>query len=320
MQATDEIACAFSVSLSLQGFNTATSSFSHVLSNFSESQKLVRKLQETLNESKRLLQSRNQNLKDYYFQNRMAAKMKEILEKIQYVVEIPSWLDHYMAEKQYVHAVVLLQHTLAMLVSEDLVEVDGLLELREEILVRKHFVQQFLVEELHRIIYGKEADVNAHMRFVNQNAANATRQQYAPQENNLRFNADGTRVKPNLADPSAAAASLAAAAAASNRSPTPAATAAPRPTPADSKYSPFYVPSSAFDSFELGADMASSNARERERASSAPNPALQSLLNDETQESYLKNPSGNANKFLQLVRETNSQEITRRTARQRLQF
>ena len=291
----------------MQGFNTATSSFSHVLSNFSESQKLVRKLHETLSESKRLLQSRNQNLADYYFQNRMSAKMKEILEKIQYVLETPAWIQSYMDRKQYVHAVVLLQHTLALLVSEDLVGVDGLLELREEILVRKHFMQQFLVEELHRIIYAKEKDANAHLQFVNPNAASTQRSHYAPQENILTFNADGTRVKTSLVvDPALAA---------SNRSPSMAGAAGPggregsggagpsRPTPNDSKYSPFYQGSASFDDgFELSATTSPPQGQGQSGHGSATDAALQSLLNDEAQEGYVKNPEASPNKFLALVR------------------
>jgi hypothetical protein len=177
-----------------KGFNQATSSFSHVLKNFADSQRLVRQLQETLSESKRLLSARNVKLKEYHFDSCKARALNDILDKMRYVVEVPHWLDHFLARKQYVHLVVLLQHTLSLLVSEDLVAVDGLLELREEILVRKHFVQQFLLEELHRIIYAKEKDANAHLKFVNPNA-NKT-QQYVPPENVLSFNAEGMRIKP----------------------------------------------------------------------------------------------------------------------------
>lgn len=301
-----------------QGFNTATSSFSHVLSNFSESQKLVRKLQETLSESKRLLQSRNQNLAEYYFQNRKAAKLKEILEKIQYVLETPAWVQAYVERKQHVHAVVLLQHTLGLLGSEDLVGVDGLMELREEILVRKHFMQQFLVEEVHRIVYAKEKDANVHIQFVSPHASSsAQRAQFAPQENVLTFNADGTRVKTSLVvDPALAA---------TNRSPTMQGAAAggvgggggsgsgggsgesSRPTPNDSKYSPFYQGSASFDDgFELASSAAAGTAAggvqdARARALSsqqALSSTLQSLLNDEAQESYVKNPESSPHKFL----------------------
>lgn len=66
----------------------------------------------------------------------------------------------YFSRSQYFHVVYLLNVSFELLCSSSLNEIDGLADLREEIIERKNQQQQELTEILHQQIYRKTENEN----------------------------------------------------------------------------------------------------------------------------------------------------------------
>lgn len=60
-------------------------------------------------ESHRILRTRNQNLKKMYFDNMKYTFILDILDKLDYVKDVPQHLQTFLQKQQYLHAVILLQ-------------------------------------------------------------------------------------------------------------------------------------------------------------------------------------------------------------------
>ena len=136
-----------------KGFNTATAAFSHVVDSFASSQQTVGQLLSTLGDSRRLLTSRSEHLKEYWTQTQVLTHINHSLSKLSYLQSIPLHLSTLTSSKLYLHSVILLTHTLHLMSEEDLREVEGLLELREELLARKNSISDLLIHELHHAVY-----------------------------------------------------------------------------------------------------------------------------------------------------------------------
>jgi len=274
-----------------KGFNTATSSFSHVLRNFSDSQRLVRGLHDHLVESKRLLQGRNAAIKDLYAQARQTAKMKEIMQKMMFVIEMPAWIDRFMERKQYVHAVVLLQHTLSLLVSPDLVDVDGLLEVRDELLLRKHAMQQILMQEMITCVYGKDIDEPTQTSKLHPF-------QQTKQTNDYHSRNASSTFSSGRGGNNAALGLL------SHRSDAASSSSHKKPTPFDSIYSPFYHSHSIDDgqgNNNTAESSSSSASSTGVAADSGYDAAVHRALQMESRSAYVARPRANTRTFLTLL-------------------
>ncbi len=123
------------------GFHLSTAGFGNILQSFTESQNMVGTLNTHMIESKRLLSGRNSDLKDLWFQNAMYAQVIQILAKAEYIKSVPNQLDTFMRLKQYLHTVCLLKHARELLFSEELGELEALLDIRDELNQRKNAMQ-----------------------------------------------------------------------------------------------------------------------------------------------------------------------------------
>eukprot|EP00457_Paulinella_chromatophora_P000837 gb/GEZN01000837.1/.p1 GENE.gb/GEZN01000837.1/~~gb/GEZN01000837.1/.p1 ORF type:complete len:1193 (-),score=175.90 gb/GEZN01000837.1/:48-3596(-) len=139
-----------------KGFGNATSKFSDILGDFTTSQNLLDSLHDNLTEAQRILAVRNLNLKELYFQNMMYDKVLRILDKIDYVKDVPAQVDEFIANKWHLHTVKLLQHTISMLSDDDLREIAALFDLREDLLTKRNAIQERLIEEVHDLLYFKD--------------------------------------------------------------------------------------------------------------------------------------------------------------------
>ena len=147
-----------------KGFNSATAAFTHVVESFSQSQSTVASLLSTLTESKRLLTARSEHLKEYWTQTATLTAINATLSKMAYIQTVPAHLATLTSHKLYLHSVLLLTHTLTTMSDDDLRDVEGLLQLREDLLALKNSVVDQLMDDLHTALYdpaAKERDANA---------------------------------------------------------------------------------------------------------------------------------------------------------------
>lgn len=141
------------VKLHFEGFNASTAKFSNIISGITVNQKATSTMQENMTDSKNLLLSRNQNLKNLWLEHETLTRALDILEKIEYVRQVPSQLQMFGNARQYLHSVILLQHTVEMVCGDDLSEIAGLKELRDNLLMSRNTVQETLLEELLALVY-----------------------------------------------------------------------------------------------------------------------------------------------------------------------
>ncbi len=59
----------------------------------------------------------------------------------EYAKSVPALLDSYMRHKQYLHTVCVLKHARELLFSEELGELEGLIDTRDELNTRKNAMQ-----------------------------------------------------------------------------------------------------------------------------------------------------------------------------------
>ena len=136
-----------------RGFNTATAAFSHVVDSFASSQANVGRLLTTLSDSRRLLTSRSEHLKEYWTQVQVLTHIQHTLNKLSYIHSIPDHLDTLTAANLHLHSTVLLTHTLHLLSEEDLREVEGCIDLRDLLLSRKSNTSDLLHDRVREAIY-----------------------------------------------------------------------------------------------------------------------------------------------------------------------
>ena len=114
---------------------------------------LIYDVQGNLQESRRTLSAKNQNLRTLYHKSKVQDKVLSILHKICYIQSVPEELNRYFSQKQYLHAVRILLHSLTLLCGEDLGEIPSLQPLREVLLTKKNSLQDELIRELQHMLY-----------------------------------------------------------------------------------------------------------------------------------------------------------------------
>ena len=139
-----------------KGFNTATAAFTRVLDSFAASQRSVDGLLRDLAESRRLLTSRNEQLTELWSATQTLTAVSLTLERIAFIVGLPQHLQRLTAHGLHLHCVVLINSSLQMLSEDDLREVDGLLELREEIINARNAETEACIAALHAVVYSKQ--------------------------------------------------------------------------------------------------------------------------------------------------------------------
>ena len=89
------------VDVHAKGFNSATAAFSHVVDSFASSQSTVHSLLTTLSDSRRLLTSRSEHLKEYWTQTATLTAINATLAKLAYIQTLPSHLATLTSHKLY---------------------------------------------------------------------------------------------------------------------------------------------------------------------------------------------------------------------------
>jgi len=143
-----------------KGFNTATSSFSQILSRFGGTQRKVDNLLENLKQSRRILVTKPDSLRERHLENKRLEKILAILDKVEYVVGVPKQVEQFLARKQYLHAVQLVIHTLSLLLADDLGSFGALDDIRQHMLTQRNAIQEMLIDHLHKHIYSETEDRN----------------------------------------------------------------------------------------------------------------------------------------------------------------
>ena len=138
-----------------KGFNQATAAFTHVVHEFNTAQSNVQRLSEQLVDSKRRLTTRNDRLREHWQQTQTITHINTALAKLTYLVTLPAHMAQLESHSQYLHCVVLISHTLTLLSDEDMREVEGLLELREDIINRRNNIVDALLHHTQQLIYHK---------------------------------------------------------------------------------------------------------------------------------------------------------------------
>ena len=141
------------VDVHAKGFNSATAAFSHVVDSFASSQATVSTLLTTLHDSRRLLTSRSEHLKEYWTQTATLTAIQQTLAKLSYIMTLPAHLQTLSSHHLHLHSTILLTHTLTLLSDDDLRDIEGLLDLREQFLTLKHTTHTNLIDLAHTAIY-----------------------------------------------------------------------------------------------------------------------------------------------------------------------
>ena len=138
-----------------KGFNQATAAFTHVVQHFKTAQSNVTALTASLADSRRLVTARNDRLRDQWRNTQTLTHINHSLAKLTYLVTLPAHMAVLEERKQFLHCVILISHTLALLSSEDMREVEGLLELREDTISRRNNIVDALLLHTQQLLYHK---------------------------------------------------------------------------------------------------------------------------------------------------------------------
>jgi hypothetical protein len=130
---------------------------------FTECQQKVQNIEQSL-ESKRLQSAQTaqiqKSIRELYFQQQVHNIMVDTLDKIEYICTVPNLLDLLLNNRQYLHAVRLIQATLGLLSSPNLMNIDALQDIRKDILARRNALQDTLIDELHQVVYKAEDELD----------------------------------------------------------------------------------------------------------------------------------------------------------------
>ena len=140
-----------------KGFNQATAAFTHVVQHFKTAQSNVQQLLASLAASKALLTAKNDRLREQWQHTQTLTHINQSLAKLTYLVTLPGHMTVLESSRQYLHCVILISHTLSVLSEEDMREVEGLLELREDIINRRNNIVDALLHHTQQLLFHKHA-------------------------------------------------------------------------------------------------------------------------------------------------------------------
>ena len=154
-----------------KGFNQATAAFTHVVQQFKTAQSNVSQLVSSLADSKRLLTARNERLREQWKQTATMTHINQSLAKLTYLVALPAHMTVLEERRQYLHCVILIGQTLTLLSSEDMREVEGLLELREDVISRRNNIVDALLHHTQQLLYHKHGQQDGPLSETDSSAA-----------------------------------------------------------------------------------------------------------------------------------------------------
>lgn len=134
--------------------NGALITFGSIDEKLRESQDKVRLVKSHLTLCKTLLRCKRDELKRLWLEDQKYKHMLKLIEKIEKVHEVPNLLVKYRESKHYLQATELLVNSVAQLCQEgELASIEGLRELKADLLKQKEELHHELIDELHRHLY-----------------------------------------------------------------------------------------------------------------------------------------------------------------------
>ncbi|KAL5471350.1 hypothetical protein EMCRGX_G029456 [Ephydatia muelleri] len=134
--------------------NGALVTFGSIDEKLRESQDKVRLVKSHLTSCKSLLRCKRDELKRLWLEDQKYKHMLKLLEKMQKVHEVPNLLVKYRESKHYLQATEVLVNSVAQLCQEgELASIEGLRELKADLMKQKEELHHELIDELHRHLY-----------------------------------------------------------------------------------------------------------------------------------------------------------------------
>ncbi|OAY69353.1 Exocyst complex component SEC8 [Ananas comosus] len=137
------------------GFNKAIQNYSQILRLFSESTESISVLKVDMAEAKKLLGSRNKQLRQLWYRSLTLRHILALLDQIESVAKVPARIEKLVAEKQLYAAVQLHVQSMLMLEREGLQVVGALQDVRSELTKLRGVLFYKILEELHSHLYSK---------------------------------------------------------------------------------------------------------------------------------------------------------------------
>lgn len=137
------------------GFNKAIQNYSQILRLFSESAESISVLKVDMAEAKKLLGSRNKQLRQLWYRSLTLRHILSLLDQIEGVSKVPARIEKLIAEKQLYAAVQLHVQSSLMLEREGLQVVGALQDIRSELAKLRGVLFYKILEDLHSHLYNK---------------------------------------------------------------------------------------------------------------------------------------------------------------------
>uniref|UniRef100_A0A1B0GEB5 Exocyst complex component Sec8 n=1 Tax=Glossina morsitans morsitans TaxID=37546 RepID=A0A1B0GEB5_GLOMM len=147
--------------------------FTQVTTEIAASRERIHAVKENLSACKRLLQCRREELKKMWTDAVQHKHVLSMLEQINDLRKVPQIVVNYTSKRQYLHASKTLNDALT-LINGPLQEVEGLNDLRSDLIVRRQLLYQRLHEELvQQLYYNSANEVMSAFQRSNLNRLNA---------------------------------------------------------------------------------------------------------------------------------------------------
>lgn len=137
------------------GFNKAIQNYSQILRLFSESAESISVLKVDMAEAKKLLGSRNKQLRQLWYRSLTLRHILSLLDQIEGVAKVPARIEKLITEKQLYAAVQLLVQSTLVLEREGLQVVGSLQDVRSELTKLRGVLFYKVLEDLHSHLYSK---------------------------------------------------------------------------------------------------------------------------------------------------------------------
>ncbi|KAM0954430.1 putative Sec8 exocyst complex component specific domain, exocyst complex component Sec8/EXOC4 [Dioscorea sansibarensis] len=137
------------------GFNKAIQNYSQILRLFSESAESISVLKVDMAEAKKLLGSRNKQLRQLWYRSLTLRHILSLLDQIEGVAKVPARIEKLIAEKQLYAAVQLHVQSSLLLEREGLQVVGALQDVRSELTKLRGVLFYRVLDDLHNHLYNK---------------------------------------------------------------------------------------------------------------------------------------------------------------------
>ncbi|CAL1569001.1 unnamed protein product [Knipowitschia caucasica] len=140
---------------------TAIRTYQSITERITSSRNKIKQVKENLLSCKMLLHCKRDELRKLWIEGIEHKHVLQLLDEIEAIKQVPQRLEAYMASKHYLHATDMLVTAVESL-DGDLVQVEGLSDLRLELHSKKLNIHLVLIDELHRHLYIKSTNRLGH--------------------------------------------------------------------------------------------------------------------------------------------------------------